>query len=44
MQLTTTEEHVQLVERAKALARSAPRKSLGELHLQAMKLLVQQLE
>jgi len=45
MQFSTTEEHVQLVERAKALlAGSAPGKSLGELHLQAMKLLVQALE
>jgi hypothetical protein len=45
MQFSTTEEHVQLVERAKALlARSAPGKSLGELHLQAMKLLIQSLE
>jgi 5-methylcytosine-specific restriction endonuclease McrA len=45
MQFTTSEEHVQLVERAKALlARSAPGKSLGELHLQAMKLLVAELE
>jgi 5-methylcytosine-specific restriction endonuclease McrA len=45
MQFSTTEEHVQLVERAKGLlARSAPGKSLGELHLQAMKLLVQALE
>jgi 5-methylcytosine-specific restriction endonuclease McrA len=45
IQFSTTEEHVQLVERAKALlARSAPGKSLGELHLQAMKLLVQALE
>jgi len=45
MQFSTSEEHVQLVERAKALlARSAPGKSLGELHLQAMKLLVQALE
>jgi len=45
MQFSTTEEHVQLVERAKALlARSAPGQSLGELHQQAMKLLVQDLE
>ena len=45
MQFSTTEEHVQLVERAKALlAREAPGKSLSELHLQAMKLLVAALE
>jgi hypothetical protein len=45
MQFSTTEEHVQLVERAKALfGHSAPGKSLGELHLKAMKLLVQALE
>jgi hypothetical protein len=45
MQFSTTEEHVQLVERAKSLlAHCAPGKSLGELHLQAMKLLVQALE
>jgi 5-methylcytosine-specific restriction endonuclease McrA len=45
MQFSTTEEHVQLVERAKSLlGHCAPGKSLGELHLQAMKLLVQALE
>jgi len=45
LQFSTTEEHVQLIERAKALlARVAPGKSLGELHLQAMKLLVAALE
>jgi hypothetical protein len=45
VQFSTTEEHVQLIERAKALlARRAPGKSLGELHLQAMKLLVATLE
>jgi hypothetical protein len=45
MQFSTTEEHVQLVERAKSLlAHCAPGKPLGELHLQAMKLLVQALE
>jgi 5-methylcytosine-specific restriction endonuclease McrA len=45
MQFCTTEEHVNLVERAKALlARTSPGASLGELHLQAMKLLVQKLE
>ncbi len=45
VQFSTTEEHVRLIERAKALlAREAPSKSLGELHLQAMKLLVAALE
>jgi hypothetical protein len=45
MQFSTSEEHVQLVERAKALlARQSPGKSLGELHLQAMRLLVATLE
>ncbi len=45
VQFSTTEEHLQLIERAKALlAREAPGKSLGELHLQAMKLLVTALE
>jgi hypothetical protein len=45
VQFSTTEEHVQLIERAKALlARQARGKSLGELHLQAMKLLVAALE
>ncbi len=45
VQFSTTEEHVQLIERAKALlAREAPGRSLGELHLQAMKLLVAALE
>jgi 5-methylcytosine-specific restriction endonuclease McrA len=45
LQFSTTEEHVQLIERAKSLlARAAPGKSLGELHLQAMKLLVAALE
>jgi hypothetical protein len=45
LQFSTTEEHVQLVERAKALlARQAPGQSLGELHLQAMRLLVAALE
>jgi hypothetical protein len=35
MQFSTSEEHVLLVERAKALlARAAPGKSLGEIHLQ----------
>jgi hypothetical protein len=38
MQFSTSEEHVQLVERAKALlARSKPGLMLGELHLQAMR-------
>jgi hypothetical protein len=45
MQFGTTEEHVQLVERAKALlARTRPGVTLGELHLEAMKLLVASLE
>ena len=45
VQFSTTEEHVQLIERAKALlSRSAPGKSLGELHLEAMRLLVGSLE
>jgi hypothetical protein len=45
MQFTTTEEHVQLVERAKALlARERPGASLAELHIEAMKLLVASLE
>jgi 5-methylcytosine-specific restriction endonuclease McrA len=45
MQFSTTEEHVQLVERAKALlARDQPGAALGELHVQAMRLLVAALE
>jgi hypothetical protein len=45
MQFSTTEEHVQLVERAKALlARERPAAALGELHVQAMRLLVAALE
>ena len=41
LQFTATEEHIQLMERAKALlARRYPKVSLGELHLEAMKLLV----
>jgi hypothetical protein len=45
VQFSTTEEHVRPIERAKALlARSAPGKSLGELHLEAMRLLVASLE
>ena len=45
MQFGTVEAHVQLVERAKALlARERPGVTLGELHLEAMKLLVAALE
>ncbi|HVY30189.1 MAG TPA: HNH endonuclease signature motif containing protein, partial [Polyangiaceae bacterium] len=45
LQFSTVEQHVQLVERAKALmARERPGVSLGELHLEAMKLLVAALE
>jgi hypothetical protein len=45
MQFTTSEEHVRLVERAKALlARERPGLTLGEVHLEAMKLLVAALE
>jgi hypothetical protein len=45
IQFGITEEHVQLVERAKALlARTRPGVTLGELHLEAMKLLVAALE
>lgn len=45
VQFCTVEEHAQLVERAKALlARSRPGMTLGELHLEAMKLLVASLE
>jgi hypothetical protein len=45
MQFTTSEEHVKLVERAKALlARERPGLALGEVHLEAMKLLVASLE
>jgi hypothetical protein len=45
MQFGTSEEHVQLVERAKALlARKRPGVTLGELHFEAMKLLVATLE
>jgi len=45
VQFSTVEEHVNLVERAKALmARERPGVSLGELYLQAMKLLVASLE
>lgn len=45
VQFSATEEHVQLIERAKSLlAREADGKSLGDLHLQAMRLLVAALE
>jgi len=45
VQFSTSEEHVKLIERAKSLLMDeAPSKSLGELHLQAMKLLVAWLE
>jgi 5-methylcytosine-specific restriction endonuclease McrA len=45
MQFSTVEEHVQLIERAKALlARERPSATLGELHLEAMKMLVAALE
>jgi hypothetical protein len=45
MQFTTTEEHTELVERAKALlSHQSAKVSLGELHLQAMRLLVENLE
>jgi hypothetical protein len=45
VQFGTAEEHVRLVERAKALlARTRPRITLGELHLEAMKHLVATLE
>jgi len=45
VQFSATEEHVQLIERAKSLlSRDARSKSLGDLHLQAMKLLVAALE
>jgi hypothetical protein len=45
MQFGTVEEHVQLVARAKALlARQRPGMTLGELHLEAMRLLVAALE
>jgi hypothetical protein len=45
LQFSTSEEHVQLVERAKGLmGRERPGISLGELHLEAMKLLVASLE
>jgi hypothetical protein len=45
VQFSTVEEHAQLVERAKALlARTRPGVTLGELHLEAMRLLVASLE
>jgi len=45
VQFTATEEHVELIERAKALlARHSPTQALGELHLRAMRLLVETLE
>src|SRR6187397_402485 len=45
VQFGTVEEHVELVERAKALlARTRPEITLGELHLEAMKLFVAALE
>jgi 5-methylcytosine-specific restriction endonuclease McrA len=45
VQFSTIEEHAELVERAKALlARSRPGLTLGELHLEAMRLLVASLE
>jgi 5-methylcytosine-specific restriction endonuclease McrA len=45
MQFTTTVEHAELVERARALlSHAAPTASLGELHVQAMRLLVEFLE
>jgi len=45
MQFSTVEEHVQLIERAKALlAREKPGATLGELHFEAMKMLVGALE
>src|SRR6187401_2816337 len=45
VQFGTVEEHVHLVEQAKALlARTRPRITLGELHLEAMRLLVAALE
>jgi 5-methylcytosine-specific restriction endonuclease McrA len=45
LQFGTSEEHVQLIERARALlSRARPGVTLGELHLEAMKLLVASLE
>jgi len=45
LQFSTVEEHVRLIERARALlARERPGATLGELHLEAMKMLVAALE
>ncbi|HEX5101844.1 MAG TPA: hypothetical protein VFV94_20180, partial [Polyangiaceae bacterium] len=45
MQFTTTAEHAELLERAKALlSHRSPKISLGDVHLQAMRLLVEALE
>jgi hypothetical protein len=45
VQFSTDEEHVQLIERAKALlAREKPGATLGELHCEAMKMFVAALE
>ena len=45
VQFTTVEEHANLIERAKALlARERPGATLGELHLEAMKVFVAALE
>jgi 5-methylcytosine-specific restriction endonuclease McrA len=45
VQFSTVEEHVQLIERARALlARERPGATLGELHLEAMKMFVAALE
>ena len=45
LQFSTIEEHVQLIERARALvARERPGATLGELHLEAMKMFVAALE
>jgi 5-methylcytosine-specific restriction endonuclease McrA len=45
VQFSTVEEHAKLVERARALlARDRPGATLGELHLEAMQLLVAKLE
>jgi 5-methylcytosine-specific restriction endonuclease McrA len=45
MQFTTTAEHAELLERAKALlSHRSPKVSLGDVHLQAMRLLVEALE
>ena len=45
MQFTSTEEHAELVERARALlSHDSTTVSLGELHLRAMRLLIESLE